>query len=285
MTGKGSLPTFLILGVKKAGTTWIFNLLKSHQQVYVPKYRKEVHFFDWHYEKGVDWYRSFFPDETEAARYKALGEASPAYIFEDDTPDRVKEVLPDGKFIVILRNPVERIISDYTYYLQRGGKNPFDEFSEPDGTPFRMGLYADRLKEWFKRFDRDRFLILLFEECIHDPDLTKEKLADFLEIDVDGFESPNDESQNATFKVRMKNLYLIGVKSAVILRRLRLDYLIHLFKKSGLMKIFRSAEDEVLTIGDKQRAELLERYNQDINELEMLLGWNLDMWRETASES
>ena len=64
-----TLPTFVGIGVPRAGTTWLHTLLEGHPQVYLPTRRKEVRFFDRHFEHGPDWYEGFFCPPDEAARY------------------------------------------------------------------------------------------------------------------------------------------------------------------------------------------------------------------------
>ena len=60
------LPNFIGIGVPRAGTTWLHELLDMHPDVAVPQRRKEVHFFDRYYDKGMAWYSSFFPPDHEA---------------------------------------------------------------------------------------------------------------------------------------------------------------------------------------------------------------------------
>ena len=52
-----TFPTFLVIGAQRAGTTWLHLVLQSHPHIYMPKRRKEVHFFDWYYDRGVGWYQ------------------------------------------------------------------------------------------------------------------------------------------------------------------------------------------------------------------------------------
>ena len=69
-----TLPTFLGIGVPRAGTTWLHQLLSAHPDVFLPSRRKEVRFFDRHHEEGQGWYEGFFCPPDEADRYSAIGE-------------------------------------------------------------------------------------------------------------------------------------------------------------------------------------------------------------------
>lgn len=112
------IPNFLAIGAQRAGTTLLHRVLDAHDEVYVPSRRKEVHYFDWYYERGPAWYARFFPDEAAASRYRAIGEVTPDYIFHADAPHRIRLTLPDCRFIVSLRNPIHRAYSWYLFSVR-----------------------------------------------------------------------------------------------------------------------------------------------------------------------
>ena len=93
-----TLPNFLVIGAQRGGTTLLHRILDAHPEVYVPQRRKEIHFFDWYHERGADWYAGFFPGEG-TARYRAIGEVTPDYLFEPQTPHRIRALLPDCRFV------------------------------------------------------------------------------------------------------------------------------------------------------------------------------------------
>ena len=66
-----TLPTFLGIGVPRGGTTWLHTLLATHPDVYIPTRRKEIRFFDRHFDRGLGWYEGFFCDDDERDRYRA----------------------------------------------------------------------------------------------------------------------------------------------------------------------------------------------------------------------
>jgi hypothetical protein len=127
-SGARILPSFLIIGAQRAGTTSLFSYLERHPDVAAPaggresvRWNKELNFFNKEYSRGLAWYRSFFP--TSAARRLArrrghdllAGEASPSYLFDSVVPGRVAESIPDVRLIVLLRNPIERAYSHYQH--------------------------------------------------------------------------------------------------------------------------------------------------------------------------
>src|SRR5579872_7315495 len=75
---------------------------------------KELHFFDIDFNKGIEWYRSNFPDEIiKHDKGLITGEATPYYIFHPLVPKRIFEFAPKIKLIILLRNPVDRAYSHY----------------------------------------------------------------------------------------------------------------------------------------------------------------------------
>ena len=123
LVGRG-LPDFVIIGAMKSGTTSLYRFIVKHPAI-VPAAKKEVHYFSIWYKFGELWYRSHFPTNLSRRRFykktnqKLLsGEASPVYLFYPVVPGRMKELLPDVKLIVILRNPVDRAYSHYHHILR-----------------------------------------------------------------------------------------------------------------------------------------------------------------------
>src|SRR5437879_9845243 len=120
------LPDFIIIGTQRGGTTSLYSYLASHPSV-GPASTKEVHFFDNKYTKGLAWYRAHFPSAIEKyyaehiqKRKFITGESSPYYLFHPHVPKRVAKDVPHAKFIVLLRNPVDRAYSQYNHAVDGG---------------------------------------------------------------------------------------------------------------------------------------------------------------------
>src|SRR5437763_1646364 len=118
------LPDFIILGAQRAGTTSLYEYIVDHPQVGAAS-KKEVHFFDRHYTEGVNWYRAHFPPAVRRQRFEnrtgkrfLTGEASPYYLAHPMVPERIAAVAPDARFLILLRNPIDRALSHY-YHNRR----------------------------------------------------------------------------------------------------------------------------------------------------------------------
>lgn len=113
------LPTFLVVGAKRAGTTSTYQYLVRHPGVRSCMVRKGTHYFDVAFARGWAWYRSSFP---LAVGHAITGEASPYYMFHPLAPARIAAALPEVRLIVVLRNPVDRAWSHYQFERSRGSE-------------------------------------------------------------------------------------------------------------------------------------------------------------------
>lgn len=198
------LPDFIVAGVQKGGTTFLYQEMLRHPEI-KGSLTKEVHFFDVHFGKGVEWYSGMFPGSRANAK-TIRGEASPAYIFHPASVRRIAETLPDARLIVVLRDPVQRALSHYKHE-RRLGFEPSPTFEEALGLEesrvadefeqlsdgslassfavghfayTRRGLYADQLKRAEALIGRDRLLVLISEEMFADPVAARSAALDFV---------------------------------------------------------------------------------------------------------
>ncbi|MDF5754804.1 sulfotransferase domain-containing protein [Spongiactinospora sp. TRM90649] len=154
LTAEGRmLPTFLIIGAQRSGTTSLYRALAGHPLVLKPVLRKGVHYFDVAYEHGLSWYRAHFPLHATAARlHHTYGrrplafESSPYYLFHPLAGARIAERLPGVKLIVLVRDPVERAHSAHAHEVARGfePESRFERAVELEGE--RLAGEAERLR-------------------------------------------------------------------------------------------------------------------------------------------
>lgn len=277
---ESSLPTFLGIGAMRSGTTWLDTILRSHPEIYLPNRRKEVHFFDKYYERGEDWYRSFFPKEKIPTDAK-VGEITPAYIYTPEAPERIKQLLPDCKFIAILRNPAERAYSHYGFYLRNyAERREFKAFIEQEREAFEKGLYGQQIKRYLQHFSLDQFLILFYEDIKENPIEILEKISNFLVLDERLF----DQSL-ITHKSNPSGLVkFYYARSAVrffrdFLRDKDLDWVWKLAKSSGLEKLFSGEVASIPSMPAEMGKALIASYEQDIMLLEESTGLDCSRWK------
>jgi Sulfotransferase domain len=193
-TVTGALPDFVIIGGKKCGTTYLYDLLGRHPLVQRAA-SKELHFFDALFEEGAEWYRQCFPaPRWEDGRRTVTGEASP-YMAHRHAPERMAQVVPQARLIALLRDPVERAYSDYQMVARKdrehktfeetiGLENPAEEGDrvvlDKDSEYLARGVYVDHLLRWREFFPREQLLVLKSEDFFENPHETVKSVLDFL---------------------------------------------------------------------------------------------------------
>jgi hypothetical protein len=198
------LPSVLIIGAQKGGTTSLFNYLVQHPDILEP-FGKEIHYFDLHYARGPRWYQGRFPYRHRLGERKLTLDASPYYLVHPLAPQRAAAMLPGVKLIALLRNPVDRAFSHYQHEL-RGGRETlsFAEAVEQEDartggeeerlrsdpqyyswnhhryTYLRRGRYLDQLQRWLEHYPRSRLLVLQSELLFRDPAAASAAVYEFL---------------------------------------------------------------------------------------------------------
>ena len=127
------LPSFLICGGQRCGTTSMYRALAAHPAVLKAVLHKGVHYFDVGYDRGLRWYRAHFPTYRQAARIERdLGvpvqtfESSPYYMYHPHAMERIATDLPSVKLVVLVRDPVERAYSQHAHEVARGFETEHD---------------------------------------------------------------------------------------------------------------------------------------------------------------
>jgi Sulfotransferase domain len=275
-----SLPNFLGIGAQRSGSTWLHELLTTHPDVYVPSKRKELNFFDTNYDKGLAWYESFFPPQEEVGRYQAVGEITPDYIYYPVAVERIAQVLPGVRLIVILRNPVNRAFSQYSKMVRDDNcQLSFEEALEQEPELIKRGFYSEALREYLRRFGKEHVLVLIFEESTEDLVKTKHDLASFLNVEAAKFPAEaGSEKVYESYIPRSRGAYAQLKSFARTLRRFDLDPVVNVAKTLGFKKVFHS-EAKVQPMNEETRLHLQSLYDNDIQALETLLSRSLTRWR------
>jgi Sulfotransferase domain len=207
------LPSFLIAGAQRCGTTSLFHVLSQHPAVFSPLLGdKELHYFDHEYNRGLGWYQSHFPTRAwarAATRRSEIApvafEGSPYYMFHPLAPSRINRDLPGVRLLVLVRDPVERAYSHHAHQVGLGLESePFEralelEDSRIDGEAERIvgdpgyfsrshwlyayrgrGHYADQLEHLESIFGRNRILVIDSGDFFAEPGPVYDQVLDFL---------------------------------------------------------------------------------------------------------
>lgn len=221
------LPDYLLIGAQKAGTTSLYAYLVQHPQI-GRSLRKEIHYFDRHFDRGLDWYCAHFMSPVYRRLYRVrngvdliTGEATTHYLFHPLVPERVAQVLPDVRIMMVLRDPVERTYSSFKYYQVRQEEDPAVNFEEavrceaqrveadrprviaeyglfdPALSAYghqHRGHYAEQIERWFAHFPREQFFIVNSNQLYQNPQHTMREAFSFLNLPH--YEPPQYEQFN-----------------------------------------------------------------------------------------
>lgn len=276
------LPSFVGIGAERCGSTWLHLLLKQHPKIYLPIRRKELNFFNLNYDKGLEWYQSFFPHSQEAMAYDAIGEISPRYLNFPECASRLADVHSIENLIVILRNPVNRAYSHYGHAVRISGyKKSFEEFIHEHPKALTNGLYAEHLQSFLKFYSSRSICFLIFEESVKNPEFTKKKIADFLQINVNNWstgETLGKINKSYIPNPRLNYLNSLNSKAVKFCQDYNLDWIINSFKAIGFQKILQIRSSNLPKMSKESRLKLTNFYAKDIENLEKMLGRNFDIW-------
>jgi hypothetical protein len=301
-----SLPSFLILGAQKAGTTALFYALSKHPEVFTSPV-KEPRFFVDEAKALADAagpgdgetkmmsllaeYEALFADAGDAA---VRGEASPAYLYDAEAPAKIAALVPDAKLIAILRNPVERAYSNFLY-LVREGREPLHDFGAAlEAEAERReggwstnwfykdkGFYAAQLERYLAHFERDQIHCILYEDYNADPEPAVRDVYRFLGVD-DGF------SQDLSIRLNVSGLPKSKGLQRVSNRSRRLKWLIEPLVPDRVRRGLLKAQNKNLSrppLPADVRASLIADYREDIERLRELTGLDVSGWlRETEGQ-
>jgi hypothetical protein len=183
-----TLPNFMIIGMPKAGTTSLYDHLRAHPDVFMPRL-KETRFFGYEGSgtrqkfpiQSLEEYTALFEGATGES---AIGEATPHYLIYPRAAERIHALLPGARLIASLRNPVDRSYSVYQMNLRDRDANrgvPFVAAIRTD--PNLQETYAEKLARYFALFPREQIRVILLEELEAKPEKTVQALFSFLGVD------------------------------------------------------------------------------------------------------
>lgn len=277
------IPNFLGIGVPRAATTWAYDLLASHPDVYVPDVRKEVHYFDLNFAKGGDWYARFFKDAPPEA--VAVGEFTPQYMFSPVALDRIASFGSIERFIILLRDPVARAYSHYGLRVRNNGyRRGFQRFLSDFPKVLKWGHYAAPLDACFARFGRDRVLVAITEEATAEPHRFAEALARHLGVPAAGFDTATKRRRvNGSFVPRHRWVYRLAT-------RMYRWFLSHEWygatqwaHRSGIKSALAVNAKPLPPMSNDDRRRLRAVFAGDIADVERLLGRTIAAWHDPTA--
>jgi len=310
-------PNFLIIGAQRAGTTSLFNYLKQHPDIYGSK-MKEPRFFLFdgenpkfdgpEKEKSAARFQELrqisitnFQDYCElfhaATGQKAIGEASPHYLYCPRAAERIRHYLPDTKIIAILRDPVERAYSNFFLQGPSAKMQSIAKFAQAvreeenhrlddiwDGAIHyvRKGFYYTQLMRYYKAFNQNRIRVYLHSDMRDNPHGLLQDIFRFLEVDdtfiTDMSKRYSESSRKVAESPSMNKLFLKKILGTLA-RPFFSDEVRHSIHQK-LVSYFesRNASSVMPLLPSELRGKLIETYREDIIKLQDLLQRDLSQW-------
>jgi len=194
-----TLPNLVIIGSAKSGTTSLHYYLDRHPEISMVAPResgglhdndvggKEMRLFwreDW--RERLSWYESHFADLDTPIR----GEATPAYSahpFHPNVPERIHTVIPDARFLYIVRDPIDRIVSHYVQQRTDGDRRSFEErmreYDTPENSIVCPSRYATQIDQYLKFFPPSQLLVIDQHKLKHERRETLSRIFAFLGVE------------------------------------------------------------------------------------------------------
>jgi hypothetical protein len=305
------LPNFIMIGAAKCGSTSLYNYLRQHPDIYMcPK--EDANFFA--LEGGV--VKLYMPPLSEkigrkwvqdlneytalfeaASAERAIGESSNIYLNISRSAERIQHYCPDARIMAILRNPIDRAFSNFLHLLGMGlePNQDFDEALKAEEKRVRdgwhpmwfykqTGHYHTLLKPYFKRFDRDRIRIFLYDDLQRDPVSLVQSVYKFLNVD-ERFRPDVSEVHKATgipgnklmHKFLTERNPLKSFVKMLVPDRLRKGYRANVAKKLVQRNLVKP------TLSAEVRHELIIEFRDEVLGLQELIGRDLGGWLREQS--
>ncbi len=278
------LPSFVHVGPPRTGTTWLHEVSKGH--IGLPS-EKETRFFDFRYDRGVEWYSGLFGDYPLDV---PAGEMGPTYFSNAVARERIKHQIPDCRIIVTFREPAARLYS--LYRLIRSARHPVNRRFEgywriQINSGADLCSYATHLKRWQATFGKSRVLVLFYEDLCSNPQAYLDTVCDFVgarRIALD---------RSAVGSVKVYSAPRIAGSGPVAGRLAgAVDWaarhgarpLIKLGQSTPLWKILRRPFiEEILPMSQESADEIRAIMLPEIEELEQITGRDLSHWKSHAA--
>lgn len=282
---------FIGIGIGKAGTTWVSEMLDAHPGICMSE-PKEVNYFNEqvsyytniknpNYDKGFSWYKKHFLHWRTG---QVIGEFTPKYFPDLKAPLRIKNSFPDVKLIVCLRDPVDRAFSQYNFikYFRKEEARSFEEVVHKEPQYVEKGLYCKHLNRYLQYFDKSQMHIIWFEDIKNHPNEVLKALFRFLSVNETFNQLNARKKTNAARQSRFHQIPLLMDKFTNVLTQYRLSFIIKAIKKTGVHTVIKKANTQKIDFSpmpDEARRFLRQQFSEDITGLEKLLNKDLSHWQ------
>lgn len=275
------LPSFIVAGPPRTGTSWLHEILSQHANL--PTLNKETRFFDVHFARGLKWYGHHFP---AAAAARPMGEVAPTYFASPQARLHIARTIPHARLIFIFRNPVQRVVS--MYRAKRAyGRFPwsFELALQRDPELMESAKYAAHLAQWQRTFAKDQMLLALYDDLRGDPQSFIDRLTQFIGMQRIVLTPAHLQRVYSSGTMTMPRSYLAtwaGTAVADWCKARRLEKVVASVKGSPLIGVFIGGGRPFPEIPPHILQRLYQVFRPEVEALEAILARDLSHWK--ASE-
>lgn len=202
-----------VIGVNKAGTSWLYHLLRQHPDVFMSDVKELYYFGDEHDgTESLAAYHDHFPFDEE---YRYYGEATVMYYREKRVANEIHAYNPDAKVLAIVRDPIQRSVSQYRYHKQLGLIDENTDLSEAlteHPMLLRDSHYEETLPRFADRFGPNQFMVVSLEEGRNAPVRLWKELLSFLDVAEVALPERTSSPENPTGSAAFRRLYRATVR-------------------------------------------------------------------------
>ncbi|MGI8805449.1 MAG: sulfotransferase family protein [Thermoleophilaceae bacterium] len=276
-------PNFIVIGAKKSGTTSLYRYLDLHPEIAMA-YPRELNFFvpggarsanhAAPSDQSPEWYLSRFD-----APAPVHGESSPNYAsfpLITGVPKRIRALVPDVSLIYLVRDPIERMLSEYGQrWGHNGVRRPVSEvFSDPelvDTTYVVRGRYQMQIEQFLEHFEENRLLIVAQEDLRNNRQATLDRIFAF--VGVKSFSTPKFDKEHNIARDRRRSARLAGVS-----RRWGEHNPVRTLFRTGKVKDLLSRPMPRHELEPEVRARVAEYFHEDARRLRAFTGQRFESW-------
>ena len=279
-TNQRRLPSIIVVGPGRTGTTWLHRVLEGH--VDLPYGIKETLFFSHFYDKGIDWYERNFRYATGA---RPIVEICPPYFFKLESIARIKTHIPDCKIVATMRDPVDRVYSKYKLVRYKGAarRGTFEQTLAAWPSIADGARYAFHLSAWFQAFGRENVLVTLYDELRATPQQYLNRVTDFMGVEPIALADRSGIGNDVNTLARApKNPKLArrANQLRVWLKGHQAYGVVKLLARAGVWEFCRGRGELFPPLTPEQDATLRARYLPEVEALEELLMIDLSAWKK-----
>lgn len=195
--GGGALANLVVIGGMKCGTSALHRYLAAHPEIAMSAPKELCFFYDppesalevdgWtpgNWFRGLDWYRSHFPTEQAVRGESSPGYTSPAH---PEVAERMAAVIPEARLLLLVRDPVQRAISQYRHHRADGAelRQPAEALLDEGSQYLSRGRYHERLRPFLAHFPLEQLLVVSSEELLADRRAALRRIFAFAGVDPD----------------------------------------------------------------------------------------------------